>query len=237
MTTAALQAASFYREIAEHGSVWTIRDLAGFPQPLRSDGTRVQPFWSLRSRATRVVARVPAYAGFEVIELAWDVFETRWVPGLARDRVLVGLNWAGPRATGYDVLPEEVIAAVATARKTRVTSQAAPPFLKSFELDAVRLMVGDGLPQNLLVAVLAAAEGRFEYTGHGYFVTVTHPLLPTQRRVFDRPLLCGRTDYAECGFVVFVQDSELTLECHPWSDPIPEHFRDDVVWLDHIGSD
>lgn len=116
MTIASAQAAAFYREVAERASVWTIRDGGGFPQPLGSDRVRVQPFWSLRSRAERVVNTVPAYAGFDIVEITWLEFEARWVPGLTRDGVLVGVNWSGPRATGYDVPPEDVVKYVEAAR-------------------------------------------------------------------------------------------------------------------------
>jgi hypothetical protein len=119
LTTAAAQAAAFYREVAKHGSVWTIRDAMGFPQPKGFDGIRSQPFWSLRSRAERVVASVPAYAGFEVVELPWHVFEAQWVPGLTRDGVLVGVNWSGPNAKGYDVSSEDVVRNVEGARERR----------------------------------------------------------------------------------------------------------------------
>lgn len=60
--------------MAEHQSVWTIRDAGGFPAPRVSDGSRAQPFWSLRTRADRVVAQVPTYTGFEVVEIPWEVF-------------------------------------------------------------------------------------------------------------------------------------------------------------------
>jgi len=120
VTTVAAQAAAFYREVAERGSLWTIRDAAGYPQPKRNDGVRVQPFWSLRSRAEQAVATVPAYAGFDVVELPWDAFEARWVPGLRRDGVLVGVNWSGPFATGYDVSAEDLVKNVGAARERAV---------------------------------------------------------------------------------------------------------------------
>jgi hypothetical protein len=115
-SASAAQASAFYKEVAESGSVWTIRDAAGFPPPKGPGGTRAQPFWSLRSRAERVVATVTAYAGFEVVELPWLVFKDRWVPGLTRDGVLVGLNWSGSRATGYDVSPDDVVRNVEAVR-------------------------------------------------------------------------------------------------------------------------
>ncbi|WP_238338121.1 DUF2750 domain-containing protein [Pedococcus badiiscoriae] len=100
--------ASFYEEVTKHGSVWAIRDAYGFPAPLNGDGARAMPFWSLRSRAERVVGSVPAYEGFEVVELRLEEFVSRWLPGLDRDATRVGLNWSGAGATGYDVASSDV---------------------------------------------------------------------------------------------------------------------------------
>ena len=113
MSQSATQAAAFYREVAVNGAVWTICDAGGFPAPKNSEGRRAQPFWSNRSRAEKIVATVPAYSAFSVVEIAWTEFVERWIPGLARDRILVGVNWSGARATGYDVEPEDVLANVA----------------------------------------------------------------------------------------------------------------------------
>lgn len=67
------------------------------------------PFWSLASRAERVIASVPAYRGFEVISLPLDRWREAWLPGLDRDGILVGLNWSGLRATGFEA-PARVVA-------------------------------------------------------------------------------------------------------------------------------
>jgi hypothetical protein len=73
------------------------------------------PFWSLRSRAERVVTAAPAYAGFEPTEIPLDVFRSRWLPGLDRDGLRVGINWAGARATGYVMGAREVQESLAAA--------------------------------------------------------------------------------------------------------------------------
>jgi hypothetical protein len=112
VSVAAAQAAAFYREVADAGSVWTISDAGGYPAPVGTGGARAQPFWSSRSRAERIVQNVPAYAGFEVEEIAWSAFCERWAPDLERDGLLVGVNWSGPRATGYDMTAREVVANV-----------------------------------------------------------------------------------------------------------------------------
>jgi hypothetical protein len=74
------------------------------------------PFWSSRARARRIVASIPAYRDFSVEEMTWSTFRDRWLPGLKRDGIRVGVNWTGSRATGYDMEPDAVRAAVEAAR-------------------------------------------------------------------------------------------------------------------------
>jgi hypothetical protein len=109
VSQSASHAATFYREVARHGAVWTIRDASGFPAPIGSNGRRAQPFWSSRTRAERIVATVPDYSSFSVVEISWNDFRDRWIPGLAREGILIGVNWSGPRATGYEVEPSHVL--------------------------------------------------------------------------------------------------------------------------------
>lgn len=109
MTTSAAQAATFYSEALASGTVWGVRDVNGFPAPVNGDGVRAMPFWSTRSRAERVLANVAAYAGFEPVEVPLDKWRTDWLTGLDRDGLMVGLNWAGDRAQGYDVAPADVL--------------------------------------------------------------------------------------------------------------------------------
>jgi hypothetical protein len=108
VSIAALHSDAFYREVATHGFVWGIRDAGGFPAPLNTDGKRAMPFWSLESRALAVVNGVPAYKGFSPYPIEWAVFRERWVPGLTKDGLLVGINWSGSRASGFDVEPIEM---------------------------------------------------------------------------------------------------------------------------------
>lgn len=112
MSQAGSQAAAFYREVAENAALWTIRDENGFPAPLTQGGKRALPFWSSRARAEKIVKTVAAYSGFEVMPVSWQDFCEQWVPGLSEDGLLVGVNWSGARALGYDLEPEELAANV-----------------------------------------------------------------------------------------------------------------------------
>lgn len=99
---------AFVREVASYRRVWTLRDADGVPTATGANGTAM-PFWSTLCRVEQIIANVPAYSGFEPIELSWETFRDRWLSGLERDGLLVGINWTGPRALGYDLTPEEVL--------------------------------------------------------------------------------------------------------------------------------
>jgi hypothetical protein len=102
MTELEVQGAAFYRNVATRRRVWTVRDAGGFPAPMTASMRRAQPFWSTRRLAELFVQSVRAYRGFEVVELEWEDFRDRWVPGLSNGMVLVGIDWTGPAITGPD---------------------------------------------------------------------------------------------------------------------------------------
>lgn len=125
MSQAASQAAAFYSEVAETGRVWTVRDADGFLAPIGGSGQRSMPFWSSLARVDRITKRVPAYAGFQPVELSLKEFTEKWLSGLEKDGLRVGLNWTGPRATGYDLEPGTVRRVIDSARKQRPTGMQA----------------------------------------------------------------------------------------------------------------
>jgi hypothetical protein len=66
------------------------------------------PFWSSENRAMTVIRKVAAYAQFTPVALTWSDFCERWIPGLAKDGSLAGINWSGAGAMGYDVEPSQL---------------------------------------------------------------------------------------------------------------------------------
>jgi hypothetical protein len=107
VSQAASQAAAFRQELSERGEVWVVEDERGVPAPVSSAGRRAMPFWSSRERAQRA-GRSEQFAGCRPRRLSLAEFRERWLPGLERDGLLVGVNWTGPRFTGYDVEPTDV---------------------------------------------------------------------------------------------------------------------------------
>jgi len=109
MSLSGAHKAAFRREAAQEGQVYAIRDATGYPAPADDGGHRAMPFWSKPTRAQLIVKHVTAYQGFEVVAIPVDDWLAGWMNGLERDGVLVGVNWAGARATGYDMSPGQVL--------------------------------------------------------------------------------------------------------------------------------
>ena len=70
------------------------------------------PFWSSLSRVQKAIQDVPAYNVFEPEELSWNEFIDEWAPDLSENGLLIGVNWSGENATGYNLEPEDVITKV-----------------------------------------------------------------------------------------------------------------------------
>ncbi len=111
MSLSGAHKAAFRREATQEGRVFTIRDSDGLPAPADDDGGRGRavPFWSKPTRAQLIVKHVAAYRGFEVVPIAVDEWLSGWLAHLEHDGMLVGVNWAGNRATGYDMTPAQVL--------------------------------------------------------------------------------------------------------------------------------
>ena len=103
--------------------------------------------------------------------------------------------------------------------------------LRDFEIKAIRLLAGDTLTDAQLALLERIPESsRYEYTGSGYFLTLSDPLLPAAAKTLSYPDVVGEHGEITCGFVVFVGDHELTLECHTWGAvDVPSDFRDHPV--------
>lgn len=108
MSLSAAHAQAFFDEL-DGESVWTIEDDDGVPAPKGETGRRVMPFWSRESRARKIIGNVPAYAGFRPRRIPLGDWEERWLAGMERDGLLVGLNWHGRSAIGHDLTPGQVL--------------------------------------------------------------------------------------------------------------------------------
>jgi hypothetical protein len=106
----------------------------------------------------------------------------------------------------------------------------------SYEKKVLEMLVSNNLLAVKLTDIFQDAEFvGYEYTGSGYFLTVRHPNLPENRIVCHKPEIIGEAENIECGFIVFLENKELTIECHSWGEiEIPENFREKNVELREI---
>ena len=99
--------------------------------------------------------------------------------------------------------------------------------LKPHEKLVLDILVSESIPDNVMKDIKANPSiTGYDVTGNGYFLTVKHPSLPIERIVCDEPMIIGECDGIETGFVVFIENGELTIECHGWGDKaIPQDYR------------
>jgi hypothetical protein len=89
-------------------------------------------------------------------------------------------------------------------------------------------MAHDALSEDQLRSVFSAQSlWSYEYTGSGYFLSVTDPSLPSAKKTLSKPPVIGNSGDIQAGFVVFLGEGRLTLECHTWGEvDVPENFRE-----------
>lgn len=104
---------------------------------------------------------------------------------------------------------------------------------RPFEVEVIKLLAGGFLSEPIIQAI-AAMEllDDYEYTGAGYFASVKANDLPKERTVCHKPYVAGEAEGYQVGFVVFLEDGALTLECYAMGQAdVPEAFRDWKVVL------
>jgi hypothetical protein len=99
---------------------------------------------------------------------------------------------------------------------------------RKFEAQVLRLLVIPKLDEQVVSLIEQNAEiVSYEYSGCGYFLTVRHPAIPLERIVCDKPLVTGVARGVTGGFLIFIENGELMLECYELGEPtIPADYRD-----------
>lgn len=177
---------TFAGEVALAGVVFTVRDAGGVPAALAPGGRHSIPFWSSRARVERIILKDPGFAGFSVTELPWAEFRDAWLSRCERKDWLVGLNWAGERALGFDAEPGDVRAAIVVALagngmdSGRIVIETARLVLReSIDADAaltagiyddleLTKFIGDGTPRGPAERAAEIARCRRSYRERGF---------------------------------------------------------------------
>lgn len=110
--------------------------------------------------------------------------------------------------------------------------------LAKYEIEVFNLLLNDKFNTEELNSILNSPITGYDYTGAGYFLELTNDILPKDRETISEPTLFGRADNFEVGFLIFIEDSKLTLECHSWGEENPpESVREKLIAIEIIESD
>jgi hypothetical protein len=96
------------------------------------------------------------------------------------------------------------------------------------EVEALHLLVEPVLgAEKTRIIVRDAQFVDYEYSGCGYFLTVKHDLVPKDRVVCGATMVVARAGEVEGGYIAFLENGELMLECYTaGAVDVPEGFRD-----------
>jgi hypothetical protein len=99
--------------------------------------------------------------------------------------------------------------------------------LSKYEIKVLNRMLSVEYNNQELVIILNSLITGYDYTSAGYFLELTNDILSKDRRTISEPTLFGRADNFEVGFLIFIENSKLILECHCWGNSnLPETIRD-----------
>ena len=104
--------------------------------------------------------------------------------------------------------------------------------LKKFEFEVLRILLSGHPLLDHFNDEQKDFDASVEETGYGYYLTIKDQQIPQERRVFDKPFFVGINDAGnEMGFILFVENNELTIECHGFGDPLPINLREKNIYL------
>ena len=82
--------------------------------------------------------------------------------------------------------------------------------LKNYAVQVIRLLTSEALHPEQCEAIIRDGQVvSYEYTGSGYFLSLSHPSLPQARTVCHKPVVTGHHDKEDCGFVIFLEKGEM----------------------------
>lgn len=91
--------------------------------------------------------------------------------------------------------------------------------MKNFERDIIKELL-----KNSNLKSIGSDDVKFnskiEYSGAGYFLHVKSSELPKERVVLDKPNINGKLGGIEVGYIAFVENHELMLECYSYDQEI-----------------
>ena len=94
--------------------------------------------------------------------------------------------------------------------------------LTRFEIEVLRHLLQNRLTRNEWQALLSDYEiTGYDFTGAGYFLEVACSRIELDKETIHQPVIKGKANGLEVGFLLFTESNSITIECHGWSDENP----------------
>lgn len=106
--------------------------------------------------------------------------------------------------------------------------------LTEYEIEVLGIMLKSEYSASEIENLISTSTfSGYNFTGAGYFLELTNELFPVKRQVISEPILLGKTEDIQVGFILFIENKTLTIECHGWggSNP-PKDIRTKKVQLE-----
>jgi hypothetical protein len=99
--------------------------------------------------------------------------------------------------------------------------------LTQFETEVLQYLLQNRLEQSEWQALVNNYQiTNYDFTGAGYFLDIVCSSIKFEKETIDCPIVIGTVNDLEVGFLLFVEENNITIECHGWSDEnLPENIR------------
>jgi hypothetical protein len=96
-----------------------------------------------------------------------------------------------------------------------------------YEIEILRALLKPEFSQpEIEDLIMTGSITGFDFTGVGYFLEISSNLLPKERKVISNPIILGKTNKIEVGFVLFIENNTLLIECFSLGvNNLPENIR------------
>jgi len=104
--------------------------------------------------------------------------------------------------------------------------------IEEYERTIIRMLCSDVISNSTLHEVMNHPEKiECKFTGEGYYLDIFHSGLPSERIALDTPGIVGVCQEVEVGFIAFIEENVLCLECYNYSDTrgVPPGIRNETV--------
>ena len=93
--------------------------------------------------------------------------------------------------------------------------------LTKYEIEVLRIMLKGVFSLKKIDKLSKSKIEWLEFTGSGYLLHVKNDIIPIRRKVISEPIVTGNSENIFVGFVIFLEEGGMTLECHSWGDVKP----------------